>query len=257
MIGHYSVLISSSIIIKYAMDKSGVTDFIYNRWCNFINRKKEIDSPIFKDLTYEDEDQEKVLTLGCRDNGSPIKVNMNIDSHMLIIGLSNSGKSKLAEQCLQDKKSITVLNAFKEDFQTLQADFINGNENILQYLISCLNGRTIYSETHYVLIDELLVLMKDKKIEKTLSDLLAIARHFNVYIIAISQEGTKEVLKCKNLFNVRVCMKLLEESSIRTVLGCSVPVDDRMLKQREFYVVDNQGLRRGESYDMNADQLQC
>ena len=52
-------------------------------------------------------------------------------------------------------------------------------------------------------------------------------------------------------------MKLLEESSIRAVLGCSVPVDDRMLKQREFYVVDNQGLRRGESYDMNADQLQC
>ena len=129
-------------------------------------------------------------------------------------------------------------------------NYINGNENILAYLETCLEGRTNNSETHYILIDELLVLIKDKKIEKALYDLLAMARHYNVYIICISQEGTKEVIKFKNLFNVRICMRTLEEASIRAVLGCSIPNDDPVLKQREFYIADNQGLRRGKTYDL-------
>ena len=45
-------------------------------------------------------------------------------------------------------------------------------------------------------------------------------------------------------------MRTLEEASIRAVLGCSVPNDDPALKQREFYIADNQGLRRGKTYDL-------
>lgn len=197
------------------------------------------------------ENSEKVLTIGYSGFivRTPIKVDMDIDSHVLIIGLSNCGKSKLAEKCLQGK-SVTVLNAFEDDFKTIKGRRIIGNENILGYLENCLNGRTTKSMVHYVLIDEMLVLMKDKKIEKALIDLLAYARHYNLYIIALGQEGTREAIKCKNLFNVRIAMKQLEESSIRAVLGCSIPAEDRHLKKREFYVVDNNGLRRGKTYDL-------
>lgn len=241
-------VLSCSIVVKCIIDKTGITNYIYDKWCAFVDRYDKCD--VFKDELYEEEDQEKILTLGYRDNKTPIKVNMNIDPHMLVVGISNCGKSKMVEKCLQDKKSVTILNAFETDFASLGANCINGNENILAYLETCLEGRTNDSETHYILIDELLVLIKDKKIEKALYDLLAMARHYNIYIICISQEGTKEVIKFKNLFNVRVCMRTLEESSIRAVLGCSVPSDDPALKQREFYIADNQGLRRGKTYDL-------
>ena len=193
---------------------------------------------------------DNVLTVGYEDKliRKPITIDMNVDSHVLIIGLSNCGKSKLAEGMLKGK-SVTIVNAFPEDFPTLKGQRIVGEDEILNYLEHVLDGRTSDSKVHYLLIDEMLVLMRNKKIEKALAELLAIARHYNLYIIALGQEGTREVIKCKNLFNTRICMKQLEESSFRTVLGCSV--EDRFLKQREFYIVDNQGLRRGKSYDIN------
>lgn len=188
-----------------------------------------------------------ILTVGYEKGlfRKPITIDMNIDSHVLIIGLSNCGKSKLAEGMLKGK-SVTVVNAFPEDFPTLNGQRIVGEDKILNYLEHVLDGRTSESKVHYLLIDEMLVLMRNKKIEKALAELLAVARHYNLYIIALGQEGTREVIKCKNLFNVRICMKQLEESSFRTVLGCSV--EDRFLKQREFYIIDNQGLRRGKTY---------
>ena len=189
------------------------------------------------------------LTVGYEDKliRKPIAIDMNIDSHVLIIGLSNCGKSKLAEGMLRGK-SVTIVNAFPEDFPTLKGNRIVGEDKILNYLEHVLDGRTNESKVHYLLIDEMLVLMRNKKIEKALAELLAVARHYNLYIIALGQEGTREVIKCKNLFNVRICMKQLEESSFRTVLGCSV--EDRFLKQREFYIIDNQGLRRGKTYTL-------
>ena len=190
---------------------------------------------------------DKVLVVGYEDKliRKPITIDMDIDSHVLIIGLSNCGKSKLAEGMLRGK-SVTIVNAFPEDFPTLKGQRIVGEDKILNYLEHVLDGRTSDSKVHYLLIDEMLVLMRNKKIEKALAELLAVARHYKLYIIALGQEGTREVIKCKNLFNVRICMKQLEESSFRTVLGCSV--EDRFLKQREFYIIDNQGLRRGKTY---------
>ena len=198
-------------------------------------------------INNSDSQNGNVLTVGYEKGlfRKPITIDMNIDSHVLIIGLSNCGKSKLAEGMLQGK-SVTVVNAFPEDFPTLKGKRIIGEDEILNYLEHILDGRTNESKVHYLLIDEMLVLMRNKKIEKALAELLAVARHYNLYIIALGQEGTREVIKCKNLFNVRICMKQLEESSFRTVLGCSV--EDRFLKQREFYIVDNQGLRRGKTY---------
>ena len=206
-----------------------------------------ISPTIGRRISYNDD---KILTVGYEKGlfRKPITIDMNIDSHVLIIGLSNCGKSKLAEGMLKGK-SVTIVNAFPEDFPTLKGNRIVGEDEILNYLEHVLDGRTNESKVHYLLIDEMLVLMRNKKIEKALAELLAIARHYNLYIIALGQEGTREVIKCKNLFNVRICMKQLEESSFRTVLGCSV--EDRFLKQREFYIVDNKGLRKGKTYNIN------
>lgn len=185
-----------------------------------------------------------LLRLGYNDK-EDITVDMNVDAHMLIVGLSQCGKSRLAEGCLQNK-SVTVINAFSKDFKTLHGKRINGKTNILNYLEHALDGRNEESQIHYLLIDEILVLMRDKKINDALANLLAEARHYGIYVIALTQNGTKEVLKCKDLFNVRIAMKQIEESSYRTVLGCTPP--DLKLKQREFYVIDEQGLRRGRTY---------
>ena len=66
-----------------------------------------------------------ILTVGYEKGlfRKPITIDMNIDSHVLIIGLSNCGKSKLAEGMLQGK-SVTVVNAFPEDFPTLNVQRI-------------------------------------------------------------------------------------------------------------------------------------
>ena len=85
----------------------------------------------------------------------------------------------------------------------------------------------------YLIIDELLTLTKNKEINKILMELLAVARHFNIFVIGIAQEGTKENLKFKNLFNARVCFKMIEDSSYKTVLGCSV---EEQLQKQEFYL---------------------
>ena len=75
------------------------------------------------------------------------------------------------------------------------------------------------------------------------------SKHNRKQTLQQARNNIIRLIKCKNLFNVRICMKQLEESSFRTVLGCSV--EDRFLKQREFYIVDNQGLRKGKTYDIN------
>ena len=135
-------VLSYSIVTKYIMDKVGITNYIYDKWCTFIDRYNKCD--VFKDELYENEDQEKILTLGCRDNKTPIKVNMNIDPHMLVVGISNCGKSKMVEKCLQDKKSITILNSFETDFTSLGANYING-EHYVAIGIACINDGSAFT----------------------------------------------------------------------------------------------------------------
>ena len=115
---------------------------------------------------------DKVLVVGYEDKliRKPITIDMNIDSHVLIIGLSNCGKSKLAEGMLKSI-SVTIVNAFPEDFPTLKGNRIVGEDEILNYLEHVLDGRTNESKVHYLLIDEMLVLMRNKKIEKALAEL--------------------------------------------------------------------------------------
>lgn len=185
--------------------------------------------------------------LGFNYEGNII-ADMRITPHILIAGLSGQGKTEMAKTIirnLQGKADIILLNAFKSDFKTYTGRFIVGEVNILLFLKSALESKIKRSRPMYIIIDELLVLTKNKEISKCITDLLAIARHYNIFLIGISQEGTKEQLKFKSLFNTRVCFRLLEESSYRTVLGCSVEGE---LKKQEFYLYSN-GLYKGRTFD--------
>ena len=55
----------------------------------------------------------------------PIIVDMRITPHLLVCGLSGSGKTKCIEYAIKDKRVI-ILNAFKNDFKSIKCPKING-----------------------------------------------------------------------------------------------------------------------------------
>ena len=99
----------------------------------------------------------------------------------------------------------------------------------------------------YVVIDELLVLCIDKKISNAIKDLLAIGRHYNIFLIGISQRGCKSDLSFKDLFNARMTFKQVESSSYGAILGYSV--EDKRLNKREF-ILASDDIYRGMTYDV-------
>jgi DNA segregation ATPase FtsK/SpoIIIE-like protein len=96
-------------------------------------------------------------------------------------------------------------------------------------------------------MDELLILCMDNKIEKAIMNLLAVGRHYNIFLIGICQLGTKEIIKFKDLFNTRICFRQVEESSYRAVLGYSP--EDKQLQKREFYYYSDE-VGKGYTYDV-------
>lgn len=179
----------------------------------------------------------------------PIIINMKITPHIFISGLSGQGKSKMVEYMIQDKKCI-LINSYHEDFNSLKVKRINENDNILKFfnqMLEDLSKRNINSEPFYIVIDELMILSFDKNISKAIFDLLCRGRHYNVFVIGISQSGTKENVKFKDLFNTRISFRQVEESSYRTVLGYS-PENNKLIK-REFFLYSHETCR-GYTYDV-------
>lgn len=175
----------------------------------------------------------------------PIVIDMRITPHLFIAGLSGNGKTKMIEYALQDKKVI-LLNVFEDDLKSIKASRrINGNDNILKYLNNLLKNIKRHERPLYVVIDEMLVLCMDKSITRAIMDILAVGRHYNIFIVGISQIGTKESVKFKDLFNARVCFRQVEESSYRTVLGYSP--ENTKVKKREFYYYSNE-VGKGKTY---------
>lgn len=202
-----------------------------------------------KRLSYKDVNEFE-LKLGYKDNliyKKPLVVNMKKTPHLLVCGLSGQGKSKMVEYSLKDK-NVILINSFEEDFKSLKCRRIIGNENILIFFKMLLNDlfeRSSNSTPLYIAIDELLILCIDKNITKCIQDLLAIGRHYNIFIIGISQVGTKESIKFKDLFNCRVCFRNVEESSYRAVLGSTVP--NTKLYNQQFYLYSD-NIYFGETY---------
>ena len=181
---------------------------------------------------------------------SPIIVNMENTPHLFVCGLSGSGKSKMVEYAMKNKNCV-LLNVFSNNFKAIKGKRIIGNDKILEYLKGLLNSmklRDEKSKPFYVVIDELLVLCMDKAITSAITDILAIGRHHNIFLVGISQIGTKEAVKFKDLFNARVCFRQVEESSYRSVLGYSP--EDTQLRKRQFYLYSDE-LAKGYTYSIN------
>lgn len=200
------------------------------------------------------------LILGIDENNDIIDVDCSADGHVLICGLSLCGKSRMAENFLKDKKNVVILNAFKKDFTVLkQAKRINGVNEITQFLKTVLNDREEITsdeikEPLFILIDEILVLSaRSKDAIKEIGALLADARHYGVFIIALTQEANKDVIACKNLFNIRICMTMIDDSAFKVVLGAGIKDNFSIPKKREFIVFDNKGLRKGRTIDVVHD----
>ena len=158
-----------------------------------------------------------------------IIVDMRTTPHLLVCGLSGSGKTKCIEYAIKDKRVI-ILNAFKDDFKSINCPKINGENNIINVLMNCC--KQYQEKPLYIVIDELLVLCNNKKINKCILDILAVARHYNVYLIGIAQRGLSVDMSFKNLFNARLCFRQVEETSYRAILGYSI--DNPNLQKREF-----------------------
>lgn len=176
----------------------------------------------------------------------PIIVDMKITPHLLCCGLSGNGKSKCIEYAMRGKNCI-LINAFEEDFRTIKAQRIIGNDNILEYLKNLLETPYKREEPFYIVIDEMLSLCINKNITKLIMELLAIGRHYNLYIIGIAQRGTKSDIPFKDLFNARMTFRQIEPSSYSAILGFSV--EDRQLNHREFYLASD-SIYRGKTYDL-------
>ena len=221
----------SAVAVTLCADKFGVSDFL---------------SGASKSKKAED-----IYSLKIGYSGAIVKrkilISMKVTPHFLVCGLSGSGKSKMVELAVRDKNNVVILNAFDDDFESVQADRINGNENILDYLKKLLEEPYKRSEPLYVVIDEMIVLCTDKKLQKAIIDLLAIGRHYNIFVIGIAQRALKEDLKFKDLFNARCCFRQIEESSYRAILGYSP--EDKQLNHREFYVYSDE-ICKGRTYDL-------
>ena len=172
----------------------------------------------------------------------PVIIDMKITPHVFVSGLSNMGKSKSVEYALKDKKNIILINTFRKDFKNItSARRVNGNDNILKFLTELIKNIHFWKDPLYLVFDELLILSLDKKIQEKIFFLLCNARHYNIYLIAISQNGIKENIKFKDLFNVRLCFRQVEESSYRSVLGYSPT--DKNLGQQEFHIYSDKILK--------------
>ena len=203
--------------------------------------------------TYKDLKYNKILLnqytllIGYNYKLDPITVNMKVTPHIGVVGLSNSGKTKCIELMLKNIKgvNIDIINPLKDDFIGIKANKINGTDNIIDYFYYLSHDDEVYQIPRYVVIDEYNLLSHIKGIEDIISDLLRQARHRNIFIILIAQQLQMEYCKFKELFNVRLCFKQINNMSYYSFLGQSI--DDIKLKQREFILL-HQEMVYGKTY---------
>ena len=189
-------------------------------------------------------------TLICgHHNFKPIEVNMLSTPHLLISGLSGQGKSKCLKAMLLNlqetkKANIILMNAFKEDYKGVKARRVYGEQCMLSVINHILEDKSWRKNPVYIVIEELGII-KDKKLNEAIKDLLCTARHYNIYIVGVIQIATKEECKFKSYFNARLTFRQLEDSAYRVVLGCGI--GDKILNKQDFALVSD-GLHFGRTY---------
>lgn len=199
-------------------------------------------------LDYHTNIKENDYTLTVGYNGilhRKIVIDMKLTPHLLVCGLSGQGKSKCIEYAMRNKKCI-LLNAFRDDFSSINCIRINDINQILEFLE---NIKDKYQEKPlFIVIDEMLVLCMNKKITKSILDLLAVGRHYNIFLIGIAQRGTKQDIPFKDLFNARLTFRQVEQSSYGAILGY-YPEENFKLNKQEF-ILFSDDIYRGRTYDL-------
>lgn len=211
-----------------------------NYFSNYKNNKNKTDHTISVKL------KPTQFIVGYDDKLKPIIVDFKRTPHAGVMGGSEMGKSKCVETMIASNPYIDVslVNAFEEDFTSLNVNRINGIEKIKAFLKAELDNKEKRSRPHIIVIDECNVLSLTKGMDDLIKGLLAQGRHFNVYIIAILQLANKNDCSYKNLFNVRISFRHLDTDLITTFIG-SKP--DGILKPREFFMYDVD-YRQGVTY---------
>ena len=203
---------------------------------------------VFNKLDYHTNIKENDYTLTVGYNGilhRKIVIDMKLTPHLLVCGLSGQGKSKCIEYAMRNKKCI-LLNAFRDDFSSINCIRINDINQILEFLE---NIKDKYQEKPlFIVIDEMLVLCMNKKITKSILDLLAVGRHYNIFLIGIAQRGTKQDIPFKDLFNARLTFRQVEQSSYGAILGY-YPEENFKLNKQEF-ILFSDDIYRGRTYDL-------
>ena len=166
MLIDYALLTGSSYLIYKAVEKLDPAELLVNKL-----RKKS----------------KHCLTLGYKRRlgmKCDIVVDMAKTPHCLISGISGSGKSMMALYALKEKKNVYLLNAFPSDFQGLNCKRIFKPNEMLKFLTGLVEKPKYYEEGMWICIDEGLVLCtSDKKYSKAIMDLLAVCRHYNIWVV--------------------------------------------------------------------------
>ena len=180
---------------------------------------------------------------------TPIIADMYKNPHMLVSGLSQQGKTSMVEYALRGRQSI-ILNAMPDNFQSIEPIERITEYDEMIYILGELIKSVKLKEPLYVVIDEMLQLVIDgkKQVTELITKLLAKAAHNNIFVIGITQSAEKEVVKCKHLFNTRVCFRVVDDSSYKVVLGYS-PEEQILLPRHFYYVTDRKGV--GCRYDLS------
>ena len=190
--------------------------------------------------------QDRELLLGYNQQGYII-ANMGKYPHLLISGLSNQGKSKMIYYMLknlEDRANILVLNGFKEDYRGFT--LVQGTKAIQRRIEAILKDKEIRIKPLYLVLEEMQSISKDKKLQEQLKELLSMGRHYNIFVIGIIQNATKENCSFKDLFNCRCSFRQIDSSSYQVCLGTSV---EKGLEQREFYFLDS-NLVKGYTFNI-------
>ena len=190
--------------------------------------------------------QNRELLLGYNQQGYII-ADMGKYPHLLISGLSNQGKSKMIYYMLknlEDRANILVLNGFKEDYRGFT--LVQGTKAIQRRIEAILKDKEIRIKPLYLVLEEMQSIGKDKKLQEQLKELLSMGRHYNIFVIGIIQNATKENCSFKDLFNCRCSFRQIDSSSYSVCLGTSV---EKGLEQREFYFLDS-NLVKGYTFNI-------
>ena len=186
------------------------------------------------------------LLLGYGDDKELLIADMKSRPHVLITGLSEQGKTgmvKCITTNLIPNADVIVCNCFKDDFDNIKGiRIIKGTKDTLTFLNNTYKNIYRRERPLYIILEELLTL-RDAKIVNAIYELLGQARHFNIYIIGLSQESLKNELKYKSLFNTRISFSMPD--GYAAALGVDYVGE---LAKREFVWRSEKGLIKGHTF---------